>query len=89
MTAFELLLSAMVTLTLIPATAAAAKAPIPPRISPAAQSLAISPLAQAGTKKGKGGHERGLGTLRSLLVVAGAVPAVLVVQDAVDHASGG
>ena len=83
------LLSAVITLTLVPATAGVAKASVPPRGSPPAQSLALSPVVRSGTKKAQGNHKPRLGVLPSLLVVAGAVPAAIVVQDAIDHASGG
>lgn len=90
MTISDVLLAAAITLTLAPASAGAARAPAPQRVSSPAQSLALPrAVIRTGTQNGHGSHRLGLNVLGSLLVVAGAVPAAIVVQDAVDHASGG
>jgi len=89
MTASKMLLSAVMALTLVPAAAQAASNSTPARVSPAAQSLSLSTPVRAGAKTGKSSHILGLGVLGTVLVVAGAIAAGVVIADAVDNGSSG
>jgi len=89
MTVSKVLLSAVMALTLVPAAAQAASNSAPAGVSPAAQSLSLSTPVRAGAKTGKSSHILGLGVLGTVLVVAGAIAAAVVIADAVDNGSSG
>ena len=87
MTVSKVLLSAVMALALLPAAAQAANDSAPVGRTPAAQSLSLSTPTRAGAKTGKKSHLLGLGTLGTVLVVAGVVAAAVVIADAVDNGS--
>lgn len=87
MTVSKMLLSGVMGLALLPAAAQAASIPAPGGRSPAAQSLSLSAPVRAGAKTGKKSQLLGLGTLGTILVVAGVVAAGVVIADAVDNGS--
>ena len=93
MTVSKKLLSAVIALALVPAAAQAASASRAPAqslsVTPGAQALSLTHPGRVGAKTGKSSHFLGLGVLGSVLVVAGAIAAAVVIADAVSSDSSG
>jgi len=79
MSAFKLLTTAAIALTLLPAAVQAAGPSIAP--SDAARSLSLSHAVRANAKSDKGSHILGLGVLATVLIAAGVVAATVIIAD--------